>query len=99
MVGEQPRAARAADGAEPGHGTSEASRLLAAACHAQTRGHQNEEFRQQFGFLALMLVCGACMVYLMTVLRSILRPFLWALFLVMGARFFCRRGRRQLLPF
>lgn len=31
-----------------------------------------------------MLVCAACTVYLMGLLEPILRPFLWALFLVMG---------------
>lgn len=44
----------------------------------------NDDFRHNFGFLALMLVCCACLVYLMAVLRSIFRPFLWALFLVMA---------------
>mmetsp|Transcript_15329 Transcript_15329/g.47940 ORF Transcript_15329/g.47940 Transcript_15329/m.47940 type:complete len:523 (+) Transcript_15329:147-1715(+) len=51
---------------------------------AVERRHSDDDFREHFGFLALMLVCGACTVYLMGVLRSILRPFLWALFLVMG---------------
>ncbi|CAE8600108.1 unnamed protein product [Polarella glacialis] len=46
----------------------------------------DDEFRFNYGFLALMLVCVACAVYLMGVLRSILRPFLWALFLVMALK-------------
>jgi len=46
--------------------------------------HVNKDFREHFGFLALVVVCGACTVYLMGVLRVILRPFLLALFLVMG---------------
>jgi len=44
----------------------------------------SDDFRQHFGFLGIMLICGACSVYLMGILRPILRPFLWALFLVMG---------------
>jgi len=44
----------------------------------------NDIFRAHFGFLALMLTCFACLVYLMGTLRSIFRPFLWALFLVMA---------------
>lgn len=43
----------------------------------------SDDFRAHFSFLALMMVCFACIVYLMGKLRSIFRPFLWALFLVM----------------
>lgn len=50
---------------------------------AQAKKPNSEDFRAHFGFLALMLVCFACVVYLMGALRSIFRPFLWALFLVM----------------
>mmetsp|Transcript_27212 Transcript_27212/g.63369 ORF Transcript_27212/g.63369 Transcript_27212/m.63369 type:complete len:547 (-) Transcript_27212:120-1760(-) len=43
-----------------------------------------EDFREHVGFLATMLICAACAVYLMGILRPIVRPLLWALFLVMG---------------
>lgn len=42
------------------------------------------EFREHFAFLGIMIVLCACMVYLMGLFRVLLRPFLLALFLVMG---------------
>jgi len=44
----------------------------------------HDDFREHVGFIGLMLVCCACVVYLMGVMGTLLRPFLWALFLVMG---------------
>lgn len=42
------------------------------------------DFREHGAFLGFILVVVACAVYLMQVLQPVLRPFLWAVFLVMG---------------
>eukprot|EP00747_Dinoflagellata_sp_TGD_P067423 gnl/TRDRNA2_/TRDRNA2_155266_c8_seq3.p1 gnl/TRDRNA2_/TRDRNA2_155266_c8~~gnl/TRDRNA2_/TRDRNA2_155266_c8_seq3.p1 ORF type:complete len:605 (+),score=85.13 gnl/TRDRNA2_/TRDRNA2_155266_c8_seq3:40-1815(+) len=44
----------------------------------------NDNFRSHAGFVGLIFIWAGCTIYLMTVLQPIIRPFLWALFLVMG---------------
>lgn len=41
-------------------------------------------FRRKVGFLGILGIAFTCSVYLMTLLRPVLEPFLWALFLVMA---------------
>mmetsp|Transcript_45750 Transcript_45750/g.83800 ORF Transcript_45750/g.83800 Transcript_45750/m.83800 type:complete len:510 (+) Transcript_45750:152-1681(+) len=56
----------------------------ASSEHWSDEWRNTSHFHEHVGFLALMLVCAACAIHLMGVLEPIVRPFLWALFLVMG---------------
>mmetsp|Transcript_46334 Transcript_46334/g.93470 ORF Transcript_46334/g.93470 Transcript_46334/m.93470 type:complete len:443 (-) Transcript_46334:32-1360(-) len=46
----------------------------------------DDKFRRRMGFLGLVGVAFTCAVYLMTLLRPVLEPFMWALFLVIAMR-------------
>eukprot|EP00929_Paragymnodinium_shiwhaense_P082638 TRINITY_DN4365_c0_g1_i1.p1 TRINITY_DN4365_c0_g1~~TRINITY_DN4365_c0_g1_i1.p1 ORF type:complete len:512 (+),score=76.09 TRINITY_DN4365_c0_g1_i1:163-1698(+) len=50
--------------------------------HMQRQMSNEELFRRRSGFLGILGIALTCGVYLMTLLRPVLEPFLWAVFLV-----------------
>lgn len=49
-------------------------------------GAAADHFRRRMGFLGLVGVGFTCTVYLMTLLRPVMEPFMWALFLVIAMK-------------